>query len=486
MTTKRIHWLPILATLGLASAASAADAEFAEVPADVLADKTAGGLLGQLLGNLNGLPHENKYIAGPGNVSEYVPSLPAGAWTDDDTDIEWVYVVEMQRTGEPLIPPPRIVELWRTHINERIWCANLYARGLMNLGIEPPWTGRLPVNPWSGFNVSGQFLCEAFGLVAPAMPQTASTISLHYTEVAIDGEPAQTTQLFAGMIATAFVTSDVGQILNAGRLAVDPKSEIRRIIGDVQGWWKAHPHDWRETRRQILTKYARHGGDIVDRNGCVLNTAAIVGALLHGRGDFVETLRLAFNFGWDADCNAATAATVLGVIKGRRWMAGQKWAIGDRYENRTRPGMPTDETISRYGERLADIARTVILANGGAERRDGDRRVFRIRVQKPANVRPLVSPGERLAELRNRFLPGLDKDLAADARSRARAAYLAICLGESQRLRNERPADWARAIKELQKHADVVKSIAKAPGPDGAALRSKAAAAGLRLPPTGE
>jgi len=61
----------------------------------------------------------------------------------------------------------------------------------MDVGIKPPLTGRIAVNPWSVFNISGQFVCEAFGLIAPGMPQTASKIGLHYTHVTIDGEPAQ-------------------------------------------------------------------------------------------------------------------------------------------------------------------------------------------------------------------------------------------------------------------------------------------------------
>ena len=52
---------------------------WAEIPAEVLQDKIHGGLLGQLLGNLNGLPHEMKYIDEPGDVDEYTPALPEGA-----------------------------------------------------------------------------------------------------------------------------------------------------------------------------------------------------------------------------------------------------------------------------------------------------------------------------------------------------------------------------------------------------------------------
>ena len=73
-----------------------------------------------------------------------------------------------------------------------------------DFGFEPPFTGSTALNPWAEFNISGQFLCESFGLISPTMPQTASRIGLHYTRVAIDDEPAQATQLFCTMIALAF------------------------------------------------------------------------------------------------------------------------------------------------------------------------------------------------------------------------------------------------------------------------------------------
>ncbi len=464
---------------GFAGSAVGADADVVDMPAEVLADKIAGGLLGQLLGNLNGLPHEMKYIDEPGEVAVYTPGLPDGAWTDDDTDIEWVYLVEMQRSGEVLISAERIVELWRRHLNHRIWCANLYARGLMDLGMKPPWTGRLHLNPWSSFNIGGQFLSEAFGLIAPGMPRTASTIGLHYTHVAIDGEPAQTTQLFASMIATAFVSDDLHEIIKAGCSAVDPGSELHGVIEDVQEWWRAEPGSWQDTRRRIRDKYTRHSGDLVDRNGYPLNTAATVGALLYGGGDFTETVRLAFNFGWDADNNAATTATILGVVKGQRWMQAQGWTIVDRYENRSRPGMPTDETITRYAGRLTEIARSVILANGGREVDEAGRTSFRIRLQKAANVEPLVSPRDRRAELRRRLLPQVEKDLSGDAEAQARAAYIALCLGEGPRLKAERSEVWEQAIAELRSHPHIVQNILKAPGPDAAALRQRAEAVEL-------
>ncbi|MHC4642595.1 MAG: hypothetical protein ACYS32_13195 [Planctomycetota bacterium] len=141
-----------------------------EFSAEVLRDKIRGGLLGQLLGNLNGIQHEMKYINEPGNVEKYVPTLPEGARTDDDTDLEWVYIVAMQRHNTIMLPSNLIVQLWKERINKRIWCSNQYARQLMDIGIQPPLTGSIVLNPWADFNISGQFICETFGLLAPGMP----------------------------------------------------------------------------------------------------------------------------------------------------------------------------------------------------------------------------------------------------------------------------------------------------------------------------
>ncbi|MFN2127966.1 MAG: ADP-ribosylglycohydrolase family protein, partial [Anaerolineales bacterium] len=339
--------------------------DFSEISAEQLRDKIRGGLLGQILGNLNGIPHEMQYIEEPGNVQNYTPSLPNGARTDDDTDFEWVYVKVMQDENTIFLSPDRLTELWKERINRGIWCSNRYSRYLMDLGIKPPLTSNFVLNPWADFNISGQFICETFGLMAPGMPQTASRIGLNYTRITIDLEPAQTTQLFCTMISTAFFSDEIQMILDAGLEALDPKSEIRNIITDVRNWYIKYPEDWRMTRRLVQEKYTRFGGKMRDRNGFELNTAATIAALLYGQGDFIKTLVSAFNFGWDADNTAATAGTIVGVIKGYRWMMSQGWQIVDRYHNTKRENMPEDETITSFADRVIDLAEKVIVKNGG-------------------------------------------------------------------------------------------------------------------------
>jgi len=465
--------------------AAGVSGQFVELSGKMIEDKIRGGFVGQMLGNLNGLPHENRYYDEPGDVREYVPSIAEGARTDDDTDIEWVYVVAMQRNKTIMLPPEQITQLWKRHINGHIWCSNLYVRQLMDLGIEPPLTGNLALNPWANFNISGQFVCETFGLIAPGMPQSAARIGLHYTHVSIDGEPAQATQLFTAMIATAFVTDDIDGILDAGLASIDPESQLNSIVRDVRRWHGQYPDDWRTTRRLVRDKYTLHESRTRNQNGYELCTAATVAAVLYGQGDFVATLRHAFNFGWDADNNAATAGTIVGVIKGYDWMREQGWNIKDAYRNTTRPGMPDDETITSFCDRIIELAGRVIADNGGGKiTRDGQD-FYRIRIQAIANVERLPRLREQVTKLKSDLGSRIEADLAggASVRGQARAAYLAICLGMATTMSEKNPEKWAGGLSSLRQYPGLLDVLfTKSPGPAGDNLRSAAVAAGLNKP----
>ncbi len=456
-----------------------------EFSAEVLRDKIRGGLLGQLLGNLNGIQHEMKYINEPGNVQEYIPALPDGARTDDDTDLEWVYIVAMQRHNTIMLPSNLIVQLWKERINKRIWCSNQYARQLMDIGFQPPLTGSIVINPWADFNISGQFICETFGLIAPGMPQTAARIGLNYTRVTIDAEPAQTTQLFTTMIATAFTTGDIDKIIDAGLNSIDAKCAIRQIVNDVRRWHRLHPNNWRTTRRLVKEKYSRHNGAMRDKNGYELNTASTIAALLYGQGDLVETLRIAFNFGWDADNNAATSGTIIGVIKGYRWMMSQGWQIVDRYRNTTRDDMPMDETITSFADRLIDLAGQVIIKKGGQKETIKGQLVYRIRIEKAANVLPLADFTEEAGRLRTKMKSEIEEAIisGSDDQKLAFSAYLAICLDLAQPLKQKYPKQWAKALEAINHYPKVVQVLFfHSPFPAGEQLRKKAVAAGLKKP----
>jgi hypothetical protein len=244
--------------------------------------------------------------------------------------------------------------------------------------------------------------------------------------------------------------------------------------------WQKGPQDWRTTREKIKNKYSRFGGETRDRNGYELNTASTIASLLYGRGDFVETLRLAFNFGWDADNNAATCGTIMGVIKGKKWMDKQGWDIQDIYHNVTRDGMPMDETITRFSDRLFSLSRKAILQNGGRIIEGDGEALFQIARQQPVLVEPLPEPLNRLEELREELVPVLTRDIQVGGIKQARAAYYVICLDEADRIRTQYPDLWKDALEGLAGFPEVIQNLNEAPGPTGDRLRELAGEAGMK------
>ena len=422
-----------------------------DITESMLRDKIRGGIIGQFFGNLNGLEHENRYTNDPGNVTEYTPDLSGGAFADDDTDIEFVYICHMLESGRMILPYDTICILWKEHISDRIWCSNRYARNLMGIGIEPPYTGRIALNPWAGFNISGQFLCEQFGLISPGMPRTAARIGTHYTHVAVDGEPVQATQLYDAMIAAAFFEVDIMEVIRAGLASVDPRSEIHGIASQVVEWYREHPGDWRKSRLSIKEAYwngafTGPGGT----NGYRVITAATIASLLHGRGDFAESLRLAFNFGWDADNVAAMVGTVTGILKGEKWIRDQGWRIGDIYTNDRRPGLPSEMTITEFADMHLRLAERNILEQGGDIIDINREKGYRIRREKTSCIETLPDPLHRYGELKEEWLPLIEAGLTGDSLEQIRSVYMAVCLGIADEIGQNRKEEWTAALRVFE------------------------------------
>ena len=256
---------------------------------------------------------------------------------------------------------------------------------------------------------------------------------------------------------------------------------MRQVVVDVRQWHQQHPQDWRTTRRLLKEKYALYGGkDMRDRNGVILNGGSTVAALLYGKGDWVETVRHAFNFGWDADNTAATSGCIVGVIKGWKWMRYQGWNIKDVFRNTTRDEMPNDETMTRFGDRLIALAEVNIAQHGGTKIET----VYRIRTEKAANIERLGDPRAQLAALQAKLKPEIEAGIAhgTSAEQQARAAYLAICLDQAAALKQKYPDGWAKAIAALAGYPRLMHLIFYQPPFPGDRIRERVVAAGFEKP----
>ena len=97
----RICWLLVLLPL----ASCNVDTGVRGIPVAQYEDKVAGFWLGQLVGNIYGLSHEFQYLddhgptdfpLGYGEALERAVELD-GAFSDDDTDLEYMYLLQMDR-----------------------------------------------------------------------------------------------------------------------------------------------------------------------------------------------------------------------------------------------------------------------------------------------------------------------------------------------------------------------------------------------------
>jgi hypothetical protein len=173
-----------------------------------LHDKISAFWLGQLVGNYYGLPFENNYIDEPvpflvdriythadddqleinrNDWRGYIPifmDAVEGAFADDDTDIEFVTLMAVENYGLDLTYP-EITEMWKRHINRRIWVANRTARSLMDMGLVAPETGRKENNK-NWFQIDPQLVNEIWSAFYPGMTKKAGERALWSARITND------------------------------------------------------------------------------------------------------------------------------------------------------------------------------------------------------------------------------------------------------------------------------------------------------------
>ena len=356
---------------------------FKKLAVEEYRDKVYGSWLGQCIGNIYGLPHENRYIEEPGDPAfpyGYRRNLEAlkrtnGVFSDDDTDLEYMYLLAMEEHG----PEPTLAELaakWKYHVRNRVWLANRAAVAAINHGFTPPITGQREFNPhW--FQIDPQLINEIWAVTAPGMVPYAAAKSGWAARIMDDDWGIEPTIYYGAMYSAAFFESDVDELIDIGVAALPPNSRFSATVADMKSLVEKYPADWRAARQEMAEKYY-HQEPLTSKTiwNANLNAAAGVLALLYGEGDFQRTLDLSCAMGFDADNQAATLAGLLGVVLGRKGLPeellfpvpelGWSEPFNDFYKNVTRYDMP-DAGLRDMANRMAAQGRRIILDHGGKE-----------------------------------------------------------------------------------------------------------------------
>ena len=356
-----------------------------------LMDKLSGFWLGQLVGNYMGLPFENNYVDEPTPVfvdriythaddakldlnrddwRGYIPifmDAVEGTFADDDTDIEFVTLHAVEKYGLD-ITYPEITEMWKKHINRRIWVANYTARQLMSKGLVAPDTGRKENNK-NWFQIDPQLVNEIWSAFYPGMTKQAAERAEWGARITNDDWGTHPTIAYGVMISAAFFEKDVEKLVQMAIDAVPNEGPYAEGIRDVVKWHKQHDN-WRDTRKKIHEKYYRYKKGTYEAPVSVVsslnNGLCGIMAILYGQGDFMKTVGIAVTAGYDCDNQAATCGGLIGVLHGTKCIPEELTeGFNDRYVCFTRDNLPLVTPISNIVERIAEIAKTAIMENGG-------------------------------------------------------------------------------------------------------------------------
>ena len=369
-----------------------------------LRSKIEGYWLGQMVGNFMGYPFENLYYDEPvpflvqryyfwrtdrdsvkvihsnlrnGFVDILAESFEGG-FSDDDTDIEFVTLFAVEKYGLD-ITYPQITEMWKKHINRRIWCANLEARKLMDKGLIPPATGaKENNNQWH--MIDAQLVNEIWSIFYPGMLKKAAARAEWGAKITNDDWATYPTVAYGIIYSAAFFEGDVNKLVDLAYTHIPKNNPFSDGMKDVIAWHKQNT-DWRVTRKLVVDKYTAYKSDKYNEqpNICAALQNGLLGimAILYGEGDFMKTTGIAVSAGMDCDNQAATCAGIIGTMHGSGCIPydltrklssdGTVWKepFNNQYLNYTRDDLPVMSKISDLVDRIMVITEKSILENGG-------------------------------------------------------------------------------------------------------------------------
>ena len=304
---------------------------------DELMNKIKGGWAGQTIGVTYGGPTEFRYqskmipddVQVPWGDADYVlNTMTKSPGLYDDIYMDLTFVEVFERLG--VDAPVDSLAMAFAHAGYPLWHANQAARYNILNGIMPPQSGHWRYNPHAD-DIDYQIEADYAGLMAPAMPNTASEISDKVGHIMNYGDGWYGGVYMGAMYSIAFASDNIEFIVTEALKTIPAESKFFRCMNDVIECWRANPDDWRVAWEMLDKKW---NADIACSEGALrpfnidatINSAYVIIGLLYGEGDFGRTLDISMRCGQDSDCNPASAGGILGTAIGydnipEEWLA---------------------------------------------------------------------------------------------------------------------------------------------------------------------
>ena len=269
-------------------------------------DKVYGCFLGKCIGGTAGGPAEGRkeLLDFPLNEELLHKCLP-----NDDLDLQILWLELLESEGFDITARDMAREFYEKvpyGPGEYAYFKKNFARG-----IYPPLSGSYN-NRYYKNGMGCPIRSEVWACIFPGADETRGRYvemdgSLDHERDSIDGE-----KFLAALESELFFSDDLRLAIETAQNAVPADSKLDRVLRDTI---RAYDEgcDWKFTRGMILRNYGH-----ADCTNMYQNLGFILISLLYGKGDFRETIRLGLACGYDTDCICATAASVLGIIRGAK------------------------------------------------------------------------------------------------------------------------------------------------------------------------
>jgi ADP-ribosylglycohydrolase len=174
--------------------------------------------------------------------------------------------------------------------------------------------------------IGAQIRTDVYGYVCPGNPELAAELAWRDAYLTHRLSGIYGAMWVAAMNAAAFTLLDVETIIRVGLAQVPQNSRFTEAILQTLAWCH-QDNDWYATGCRIAEYYGKYSTP-----GTINNACYVAAALMYGASDptlspaemLERTITIAVQFGFDTDCNGATAGSIVGMILGAALLPA-KW-----------------------------------------------------------------------------------------------------------------------------------------------------------------
>jgi len=232
-----------------------------------------------------------------------------GAERDDDTDYTLLGLLLFEQHGAAF-STEQVGTLWLQRLPAHLTYTaerRAYINLLNELSLDEVPLYLNPYREWIGARIRADF----WGYVSPGLPEQAAEFAYRDATLSHGKNGVYSAMFTAAMIAAAFATQDIEQMIQAGLAQIPAQSREAAMVHDCLRW-RRECRDWQEALRRLLDSPwgQYHWVHALPNDALVLN------ALLWGWPDFEHVITIAVMQGMDTDCNGATAGSLWGAAFG--------------------------------------------------------------------------------------------------------------------------------------------------------------------------